>query len=101
MSRLSEAQVIYRCFHCKQDIVGEQEALMHFGREPTAKPECWMYPRNMKDILHQNSGLRWFAENFFHGIDSGLVHIDTDADETLANVLTAARAALASRAKED
>jgi hypothetical protein len=39
--------------------------------------------------------LRQYAQSLINGIDIGLVRIDTDADETLANVLTGLRQALA------
>lgn len=39
--------------------------------------------------------LLWFAQQFFNGTETGLVHVSTDADETWANVIARGRAAIA------
>lgn len=46
-------------------------------------------------IIAAAPDVRRHAQSLIHGIDIGLVRIDTDADETLASVLTGLRDALA------
>jgi|ERR1700694_1959704 len=46
-------------------------------------------------IIAAAPDVRRHAQSLINGIDIGLVRIDTDADETLANVLSQLRAALA------
>ena len=39
--------------------------------------------------------LLWFAQHIFNGLDTGILKIDTPADETLANVLSRGRSCIA------
>jgi hypothetical protein len=43
-----------------------------------------------------NAELLWFAEQFFAAKDTGMLKLDSPADETLANVLARGRAAISS-----
>lgn len=90
----SQRERVYVCFHCKQSLVGDDAAEAHFGRLPTENPQCWMYPKDMKQIIRQKEALRGFAVNLFNGMDAGAIRFETDADETLANVLAQGREAL-------
>ncbi len=47
-------------------------------------------------VIAAAADLRRHGQSLINGIDIGLVRIDTDADETLANVLTGLRIALKS-----
>jgi hypothetical protein len=42
-----------------------------------------------------------FAQQIFNAIDSGLLHFETPAEETLANVLAKGRTAIKDTRKED
>lgn len=84
---------VFKCFHCRQSMT-EDEARVHFGDETKHKPECWMYPRNMRDILQQNEDLRWFARQIFNAIDTSAVRLETEQEETLENVLARGRSIL-------
>lgn len=45
-------------------------------------------------MTDKTTALREAAQSLINGIDTGLVRLDTDADETLANTLSDIRAAL-------
>jgi hypothetical protein len=51
----------------------------------------------MTNIQHTAaaSDLLWFARQIFNGIDTGILHFETPAEECLANVLARGRAAVA------
>ena len=49
---------------------------------------------NIADVMAAAPELQRFAEQIFSGLDTGMIKIETPADETLANVLKAGRDAL-------
>jgi hypothetical protein len=54
-----------------------------------------MQDLHVNALKAENAELRGALQNLMNGIDTGLVRVETDADETLANALGKIRAILA------
>jgi hypothetical protein len=65
---------------------------------PGLNPEVHIGPAEARantDLIAQAPELHWFVQQIFNGLDTGMLKIDTPADETLATILTRGRVALA------
>lgn len=84
----------WRCFHCNQLLTGRAAAEAHFGRRTTEPPECTGYLNWLHEEREKSSELRWFCQQIFNGLDTGMLTIDSPAAETLENLMLRGRAAL-------
>jgi|TARA_R100000049_G_C1885255_1_gene40235 hypothetical protein len=55
-----------------------------------------LYEIRQGDAVLPNAELLWFAQQIFAAKDTGMLKLDSPADETLANVLARGRAAISS-----
>lgn len=70
--------VAWRCFHCGTVCKTEQDALEHFGQTMDHLTAC------QGNGGQPGQRLRHHVKSLLNGIDTKLVRIETDADETLA-----------------
>jgi hypothetical protein len=62
--------------------------------------QSWIDEDNAR-LIAATPDLLCFAQQIFNAIDSGLLHFETPAEETLANVLAKGRTAIKDTRKED
>lgn len=91
----------WRCFHCGMVFTDESKAAQHFGpASPVMRaPECIGYSTMALVAMRSNSAFKRFTEQILNGLDTGLLKIDTHADETWARVIERVRSALAENTK--
>lgn len=65
------------------------------ARDEKARTASWRIIKADAHVIAVAPELLWFAEQIFAGLDTGMLKIDTVADEALTNVLHRGRAALA------
>jgi hypothetical protein len=61
--------------------------------------QSWIDETNAR-LIAAAPDLLWFAEQVINGLETGMIRIETPADETLATVLARGRAAISKAKKE-
>ncbi len=92
---------IMRCAECERDIDTDYWVEGYWD-EASNKYYCESCAENLELGTEEAAApdLLWFAEQIFNGLSTGAIRIETEQDETLANVLGKGRAAI-NRAKND